>query len=331
MISPSPVAECCDAGCVVPTVSVEIIVGSSFSHETSIYPSLTNVLACAGLPAHDDRVLDFSEDESSLLGLVDEDVHAGTTTNVSKDAGSLVDKSLSLGLVTAEMHAETTVLEDGRVAGSPASGFSTDLADVNADVHIWNTVETDAIAASSVDDSLSSGSPVHDVELTGFAVSNVLNPCYFVSRSLDPDIPFFYPGHSKSAIVAGLGPGSHVLGPLLGRCNPVYAFGPAVVAGLGPSPPVCGSLLGLCNPVNAVKLVVVAGLGPGPPVLESLDWWNSVYALGMAVIAGLGPGPPAHEFLPFLDPIHSPNYAWSPTVLANLSPVLCPYAVNVWC
>ena len=155
MISPSPVAECCDADCVVPTASVEIIVGSSSSHETLIYPSLTNVLACAGLPAHDDQVLDFSEDESSFLGLVDADVHAGTTTNVVKDAGSLVDESLSWGLVTAEMHTEATAHEDGRVAGSPASGFSTDLADVNTDVHIWTTVETDAFAASSIYDSSS--------------------------------------------------------------------------------------------------------------------------------------------------------------------------------
>ena len=47
-------------------------------------------------------------------------------------------------------------------------------------------------------------------------------------------------------------------------------------------------------------------------------------------VSGYAPAP-AHEFLPFLDPIHSPNYAWSPTALVNLSPVLCPYAVNVWC
>ena len=146
---------------------------------------------------------------------------------------------------------------------------------------------------------------VYDVELTGFAVSDVLNPCYFVSRSLDSDIPFFYPGHTKSAVVAGLGPGPPVCGFLLGLCNPVYALKSAVVAGLGPGPPVPGSLLGLCN---------------------------SVYAFGSAVVSGLGPGPPAHEFLPFLDPIHSPNYAWSLLLLSLiLSPVLCPYAVNVWC
>ena len=332
MISSSPVAECCDADCVVPTALVKIIVGSSSSHETLIYPSLTNVLACAGLPAHDDRVLDFSEDESSFLGLVNADVHAGTTTNVVKDAGSLVDESLSLGLVTAEMHTEATAHEDGRVAGSPASGFSTDLADVNADVHIWTTVETDTIAASSIDDSLSSGSPVHDVELTGFAVSDVLNPCYFVSRSLDSDIPFFYPGHTKSAVVAGLGPGPPVCGSLLGLCNPVYALKSAVVAGLGPGPPGCGSLLGLCNPVYALKSAVVAGLGPGPPVPGSLlGLCNPVYAFGSAVVAGLGPGPPAHEFLPFLDPIHSPNYAWSTTALANFESSSLPFAVNVWC
>ena len=85
-ISPGAVGECCDADCVVPTASVEIIVGSSSSLETAIYPSLSNVLACAGLPAPDDRVLDFSEDESSFSGLVDENVHARTTTNVVKDA-----------------------------------------------------------------------------------------------------------------------------------------------------------------------------------------------------------------------------------------------------
>ena len=163
---------------------------------------------------------------------------------------------------------------------------------------------------------MSSGSPVHDVELTGFAASDVLNPCYFVSRSLDSDIPFFYPGHTKSAVVAGLGPGTPVCGSLLGLCNPVYAFGLAVVAGLGPGPPVCGSLLGLCNPVYALKSAVVAGLGPGPPVPGSLlGLCNPVYAFGSAVVAGLGPGPPVHEFLPFLDPIHSPNYAWSTTAL----------------
>ena len=111
-----------DADCFVPTASVEIIVGSSSSLETSIYPSLTNVLACAGLPAHDDWLLDFSEDESLFSGLVDANVHAGTTDNVVKDAGSLVDESLSLGLVTAVMHTETTAHDGGRVAESPASG-----------------------------------------------------------------------------------------------------------------------------------------------------------------------------------------------------------------
>ena len=318
MISPSPVAECCDADCVVPTASVEIIVGFSSSHETLIYPSLTNVLTCAGLPAHDDRVLDFSEDESSFLGLVDADVHAGTTTNVVKDAGSLVDESLSLGLVTAEMHTEATAHEDGRVAGSPASGFSTDLADVNADVHIWTTVETDAIAASSIDDSSSSGSPVHDVELTGLPVSDVLNPCYFVSRSLDSDIPFFYPGHTKSAVVAGWGPGPPVCGYLLGLCNPVYALKSAVVAGLGPGPPVCGSLLGLCNPVYAFGSAVVVGLGPGPPVCGYLlGLCNPVYALKSAVVAGLGPGPPVCGSLLGLC---NPVYALKSAVVAGLGP-----------
>ena len=97
-------------------------------------------------------MLDFSEDESSFLGLVDANVHAGTTTNVSKDAESLVDKSFSLDLVTAEMHTETTVHDNGRVVESLASGFLTDLAGVAANEHIQTTVETDAIAASSVDE-----------------------------------------------------------------------------------------------------------------------------------------------------------------------------------
>ena len=130
----------------MPTTSVENIVESSSSPETSIYPGLTNVLACADLPAHDDRVLDFSEDESSFLGLVDADVLAGTTTNVSKDAECLVDESLSLGLVTAEMHTETTAHVDSRVVESPASGFLTDFAVVSADVRFRTTLETDAIA-----------------------------------------------------------------------------------------------------------------------------------------------------------------------------------------
>ena len=158
-ISPSPVGECCDVACVVTITSVENIVGSLSSLETSIYPSLTNVLACADLPVHNDRVLDFLEDESSFLGLVDEDVHAGTTTNVSKDAECLVDESLSLGLVTAEMHTETIEHVDGRIAESLASGFLKDFAGVTADVHIRTTLETDAIAASSVDACLISGSP----------------------------------------------------------------------------------------------------------------------------------------------------------------------------
>ena len=96
-----------------------------------------------------------------------------------------------IGPVTAEMHTETTVHEDSRVNESPAIGFSTDLAGVNADVHNRTTVETDAIASSSVDDCLSSGSSVHDVELTGFTVSNISSLCCSVSGSLDFDIPFF--------------------------------------------------------------------------------------------------------------------------------------------
>ena len=43
-ISPGPVGECCDADCVVPIASVEIIIGSSSSLETSIYTSSINVL-----------------------------------------------------------------------------------------------------------------------------------------------------------------------------------------------------------------------------------------------------------------------------------------------
>ena len=68
-------------------------------------------------------MLDFSEDEPLFLDLIDAEVHAGATTNVSKDAEWLVDESLSLGLVTAEMHTETTKNVDGLVVESPASGF----------------------------------------------------------------------------------------------------------------------------------------------------------------------------------------------------------------
>ena len=50
------------------------------------------------------------------------------------------------------MHTETTAHGDDGVAESPASGFLTDLAKVDADVHIRTTVETDAIVASSVDE-----------------------------------------------------------------------------------------------------------------------------------------------------------------------------------
>ena len=197
-ISLGPVGECCDADCVVPNTLVEIIVGSSSSLETSIYLSLMNVLACADLPAHDDRVLDFSEDESSFLGLVDADVQARTTTNVSKDAESLVDESLCLGLVPAEMHTETTAHDDGRVVKSLASVFSTDLAVVKADLHIRNTVETDAIATSSVDEYLIYGSPVHDVEFT------VLSPYCSVLGSLNSSISFFYPWHTSCHCWFGL-------------------------------------------------------------------------------------------------------------------------------
>ena len=70
--------DCCVVNCVKPTTSVEITLGSS-SLKTSIYPGLTNAFACANLPIHDDRVFDFSEDKSSSLGLVDADMHVGTT------------------------------------------------------------------------------------------------------------------------------------------------------------------------------------------------------------------------------------------------------------
>ena len=72
----------------------------------------------------------------------------------------------------------------------------------------------------------------------------------------------------------------------------MYAFGSAIVAGLGPGPLVPGPLLGLCNPVYACKSAVIAGLGPGTPVSGFLDLWNSVYVLGLVVVAGLGSRPP---------------------------------------
>ena len=245
-------------------------------------------------------------------------------------------------------------------------------------MHIRTTVETDAIAASSVNKCLIFGSPVHDGKLSGFAVSDVLSPCCSVFGSLNSDISFFYPWNTESG---GLGPNSPDSGSLLGLCNPMYAFGSAVVASLGPGPPVPGSLLSLHNHVYALKSVIIGGLGPGPPVSRSPDLLNPVYAFGSAVIAslgpspadpgfllglcspiyalksavlaglgpsvprcldllnpvyaiwsatiaGLGPGPPAHEFLPFLDFILSPKYTGSPTALADLSPVLCSYALK---
>ena len=109
-----------------------------------------------------------------------------------------------IGLVTAEMHTETTVHEDGRVNGSPAMGFSTDLAGVNADVHNRTTVETDSIAPSSVDNCLSSGSSVHDVELTGFAESNISSLCCSVSGSLGSDIPFFRGQQSATSATSAI-------------------------------------------------------------------------------------------------------------------------------
>ena len=203
---------------------------------------------------------------------------AGTTTNVSTNAECLVDESsLSLRLVTAKMHSETTAHVDGLVVESPASGFLTDFAVDSADVHIRTTLETDAIAASSVDACLISGSPVHDVKFTGFAVSDVLSRYCSVFGSLNSDVSFFYPWNTESA---GLGPGSPDPGSLLGLCNPMYAFESAVVAGLGPGLPVPRSLLGLRYPVYALKSAIIAGLGPGPPVSGSSDLLNPFYALG---------------------------------------------------
>ena len=124
-----------------------------------------------------------------------------------------------------------------------------------------------------------------------------------------------------------MGPGHPVSG-FINSYNPIYALGSVVVACLGPGPPVPGPLLGLRNPVYTLKSAISAGLGPGPPVSGSTDLLNPVYAFGSAIIAGLGPGSPAHEFLPFLDPIHSPKYTGSPTTLADLGAVLCSYAVK---
>ena len=83
-------------------------------------------------------------------------------------------------------------------------------------MHIRNTPETDAIAASSVDECLISGSLVYDVEFTGFAVGDVVSPCFSVFGSLNFDIPFFYPWHNESAVIAALGPGPPVSGSLMG-------------------------------------------------------------------------------------------------------------------
>ena len=81
------------------------------------------------------------------------------------------------------------------------------------DVHIRNTVETDAIAAFSGEEGSSSGSRVPDIEFTGFAVSNVLSSCCSVSESLNSDIPFFYLWYTESAVIANLGVSPLVLFP----------------------------------------------------------------------------------------------------------------------
>ena len=135
----------------------------------------------------------------------------------------------------------------------------------------------------------------------------------------------------------------------------MYAFGSAVVARLGPGPPVPGSLLGLCYPIYALKSAIIAGLGPSPlvpdswacvilftflsqlllldlaPVLQFPGPWICgilFMPLGLLSLLVWVPSPPAHRFLPFLDPIHSPKYTGSPSALADLSPVLCSYAVK---
>ena len=196
---------------------------------------------------------------------------AATTTNVSKDAECLVDESLSLGLVTAKLHTETTAHVDDRAVESPACGFSTDLAGVNANVHIRTTVETDAIAESSVDECSISGSSVLDVKLSGFAVSDVLSPCCSVFGSLNPNISSFYPWHTKSAGIAGLLPGPSVSGSL-DLYNLIFALKSAVVAGLGPGPPDLGSRWACvirCMPLGWLSLLVWALV----PVLQFLGPW----------------------------------------------------------
>ena len=75
---------------------------------------------------------------------------------------------------------------------SPAGGFLKDLIGFNVDVHIRNTIETDTIAVSSVDECLSSSSPVYDFEFTGSAVSNVLSSCCSVFGSLNSGIACVY-------------------------------------------------------------------------------------------------------------------------------------------
>ena len=152
---------------------------------------------------------------------------------------------------------DTTAHVDGRVVKSPASGVLTDLADGNADVHIRNTVETDANAASSVDACLIPGSPVLDVVFTGFVVSDVLSPCCSVFGSLNSDISFFYPWHTKSAVISGLGPGPIVSGSM-NSFNPIYAPGSAVLAGWGPgqmSPGLCWACVILFTFLSQLSLL----------------------------------------------------------------------------
>ena len=93
----------------------------------------------------------FQKINLRFLGLVVADVHAGTTTNISKDAECLVDESSSLGLVTAKMHTETTAHDDWVLDFSEDK--SSFLGLVVANVHAGTTTNISKDAKCLVDES----------------------------------------------------------------------------------------------------------------------------------------------------------------------------------
>ena len=94
-----------------------------------------------------------------------------------------------------------------------------------------------------------------------------LSPCCSVFGSLNSDISFFYPWHTKSAVIAGLGPVPPVSGsPDL--LNHVHALGSTIIAGLGPGPP-AHDFLPFLDPIHSPKYTGSTALADLSPVFCS--------------------------------------------------------------